>query len=74
MRGVDDNDSRRADFADIELADDAGDIAAAAVARDLVRGAAITAGGGGGGVGGRGGGSAGASLRLLTCRCSNIRF
>ena len=74
MQGVDDNDSRRADFADIELADDAGDIAAAAVARDLARGAAITAGGGGGGVGGGGGGSAGASLCLLTCRCSNIRF
>ena len=45
MRGVNDNDSRHADFADIELADDVGDIAAAAVARDLVRGAAITAGG-----------------------------
>jgi hypothetical protein len=50
------------DFADIELADDAGDVAAAAVARDLARGAAITAGGGGGGVGGGGGGSDGASL------------
>ena len=39
-----------ADFADAELADDAGDVDAAAVARDLARG-----GGGGGG------GSAGAS-------------
>ena len=36
------------DFADAELADDAGDVAAAAVARDLARGAAIPSGGGGG--------------------------
>jgi hypothetical protein len=34
-----------ADFADAELADDAGDVAAAAVARDLTRGATIPAGG-----------------------------
>ena len=34
-----------ADFADAELADDAGDVAAAAVARDLARGATIPAGG-----------------------------
>ena len=32
-KGVDDNDSGRADFADAKLADDAGDVAAAAVAR-----------------------------------------
>ena len=45
-----------------ELVDDAGDIAAAAIARDLVMGAAIPAGGeGGGGGGGGGGGSAGPS-------------
>jgi hypothetical protein len=48
--GVDNNDSRRVDFADKELADDAGDVAAAtvaaaAVARDLARGATITEGG-----------------------------
>ena len=50
-------------FANIELADDAGDVAATAVARDLARGATVTAGGGGGGVGGGGGGgSDGASL------------
>ena len=49
-------------FANIELADDAGDVAATAVARDLTRGAIVTAGGGGGGVGGGGGGSDGASL------------
>ena len=67
--GVENNDSRRADFADIELADDAGDVAAAAVARDLARGAAITAGGEGGGVGGGGRGSAGASLRLSNSCC-----
>ena len=47
------------DFADAELTGDAGDITAAAVARDLTRGAAISAGGGGGG--GGGGGSDGAS-------------
>ena len=47
------------DFADIELADDAGDVAATAVARDLARGAVVTAGGGGGGVGGGGGGGGG---------------
>jgi hypothetical protein len=34
-----------ADFADAELADDAGDVAAAAGARDLARGATIPAGG-----------------------------
>ena len=47
------------DFADAELADNTGDVAAAAVVRDLARGATIPAGGevGRGG----GGGSAGAS-------------
>jgi hypothetical protein len=44
-------DGGRADFADAELADDAGDVAAAVVLRDLTRGAAIPAGGGGGGGG-----------------------
>ncbi len=44
--GVDDGDGGRADFSDAELADDAGDIATVAVARDLARGAAIPAGGG----------------------------
>ena len=48
------------DFADAELADNAGDNAAAAVAWDLARGAAIPARGGvGGGGGGGGGGSDG---------------
>jgi hypothetical protein len=53
--GVDNNDCRHADFADKELADDAGDVAAASVARDLARGAAITEGGEEGGIGGGGG-------------------
>jgi len=53
--GVDDDDGG-ADFADAELADDTGDVAAAAVARDLARGATISAGGE---VGGGGGGLAG---------------
>jgi hypothetical protein len=57
--GVDDDDGGRADFADAEIADDAGDVAAAAVARVLAR-AAIPVGEEGGG-GGGGGGSAGAS-------------
>ena len=48
-------DGGRADFSDAELADDAGDVAAVAVARDLARGAAIPAGGGEGGGGGGGG-------------------
>ena len=43
--GVDNGDGGRADIADAELADDVGDVAAAAVARDLARGAAIPAGG-----------------------------
>jgi hypothetical protein len=69
-KGVDNDDGGRTDFADAELADDARDVAAAAVARDLARGATIPTGGEGGG--GRGGGSAGASdwlsRRLKTCR------
>jgi len=35
----------RADFVDAELADDAGDVAATVIARDLARDAAIPAGG-----------------------------
>ena len=35
--GVDNNDGGRTDFADAELAEDARDVAAAAVARDLAR-------------------------------------
>ncbi len=71
--GVDNDDGGRADFADAKLADDAGDVAAAAIARDLARGAAIPAGGEGGG--GGGGGSAGASgwlLQSLTSRCRRL--
>ncbi len=40
------------DFTNAELKDNAGDVAAAAVARDLKRGATIPAGGEGGGGGG----------------------
>ena len=43
--GVDDDGSGFTDFANAELTDDAGDVAAAAIARDLVRGSAIPAGG-----------------------------
>ncbi len=68
--GVCDDDGGRADFADAELADNAGDVAAAAVARDLARGAAIPAGGevGGGGGGGSAGASGWLSWHLTSCR------
>ena len=68
--GVDDDNGGRADSADAELADDAGDVAAAAVARDLVSGAAIPAGGGGGGEGlGCSVGASGWFSRCLTSCC-----
>jgi len=66
--GVDNNDGGHADFADAELVDDAGDVAAAVIARDLTRGAAIPAGEEGGR--GGGGGSAGTSSWLLRCLMS----
>jgi hypothetical protein len=67
--GVDDDDGGRADFAKAELADDAGDVAAAAVARVLAR-ATIPAGEerGGGGGGGSTGASGWLSRRLTSCR------
>ena len=64
-KGVNNDDGGRTDFANAELVDDAGDVAAAPVARDLARGATIPAGGKGGG--GRGGGSASASGWLSRC-------
>jgi hypothetical protein len=45
--GVDDDDGAGADFSDAELADNAGNAAAAAITRDLARSAAIPVGGGG---------------------------
>ena len=56
-KGVDDNGSGSADFANAKLADNTGDVATPAVARDLARSAAVLVGG----EQGRGGGSAGVS-------------
>jgi hypothetical protein len=57
-------------YANAKLVDDAGDVAAATVTRDLPRGAAIPAGmkGGGGGGGGSAGTSCWLSRRLMSCR------
>ncbi len=57
-------------YANAELVDDAGDVTATTVARDLPRGAAIPAGtkGGGGGGGGSAGASSWLSRRLTPCR------
>ena len=57
-------------YANAELVDDAGDVTATTVARDLPRGAAIPAGtkGGGGGGGGSAGASGWLSRRLTSCR------
>ena len=71
--GVDDEDGGHADSTDTKLMDNVGDVAAAAIARDLARSAAIPAGGEGSG--GERGGSAGASgwlSRRLTLCCHRL--